>query len=62
MDPRDILLFAPVGVCAITDLRAGRIYNKVTYLMLLGLVVCVWLQGPKVPFPAFRDSLSQACR
>ncbi len=41
---RDILLYAVIAVCAITDVMYGKIFNKITYpAILLGLVVNVFL-------------------
>ena len=45
MDSRDIVLFILVGICGVTDLRSGRVYNKVTYpAMLIGFVLNAWLE------------------
>jgi prepilin peptidase CpaA len=45
LDIRDATLFILIGICAVTDLRAGRVYNKVTYpAILLGFVLSGWLE------------------
>jgi Flp pilus assembly protein protease CpaA len=39
MQPIDLLLFALILVCGLTDIRTGRIYNKATYpAILVGFV------------------------
>jgi prepilin peptidase CpaA len=45
LDIRDVTLFLLIGICAVTDLRRGRVYNNVTYpAILLGFVLNGWLQ------------------
>ena len=40
----DVVVFVLIGICGITDLRTGKIYNKVTYpAILLGLSWNVWM-------------------
>jgi prepilin peptidase CpaA len=46
MESREILLLIVIGICGITDLRTGRIYNKVTYpATLAGLIFGLCRQG-----------------
>ncbi len=50
---RDVLLYGVVTVCAITDILYGKIYNKVTYpVILLGVLLAVF-----AGFVALKSSL-----
>ena len=45
MDSRDVALFVLIGICGVTDLRSGRVYNKVTYpAILIGFGLNAWLE------------------
>lgn len=45
MDIRDVVLFVLIGICGVTDLQSGRVYNKVTYpAILIGFALNAWLE------------------
>ncbi|MCK5879166.1 MAG: prepilin peptidase, partial [Holophagae bacterium] len=40
---RNVLLYGVVAVCAVTDILYGKIYNKITYpVILLGVILAIF--------------------
>jgi prepilin peptidase CpaA len=50
----DLLVFVLIAVCGVTDIHAGKIYNKATYpAIVLGFAWNAWIAGA----PGFKSSL-----